>query len=181
MIDRRRKLQALVAVLTMLVACGSPAAPVATTKGIQTDPHASRDALVRETFARLGAGNVDELAALVPHKAGLDRVITCDRPDRVDEDQAARRDVLRETAKNFKGQTFEVLAISKSAQDEVSTQPVGEAFIEGCTLSVPVRWEPLEVKVRVSAASSAPRESSVWMNVYEIAGRWYLVVMQEKP
>ncbi len=171
-------IQRAVALLT-IVACGSPAPHVANPSS--TDPHNSREALVRETFARLVAGNVDGLAALVPHKAGLDRVITCDRPNRVDQDQAARREFLQATANNFKGLTFEVLAISNSPDEPASTQPAGAAFIEGCTLSVPVRWESLAVKVRVSAASAAPRESSVWVNVYEIAGRWYLVVMQEKP
>ena len=73
------------------------------------------------------------------------------------------------------------IANSPSKDDAPATRPAGEAFIEGCTLSVPVRWEPLDVKVRVRAASAAPRESNVWVNVYEIAGRWYLVVMQEKP
>ncbi len=160
--------------LVALVACSSP--PVPKAGGSPADPHGSRDALVREIVARLGAGNVDGLAALVPHKAGLDRVITCDRPDRVDADQAARREALQETAKNFKGLALEVVAITGSKDDSPSTQPAGEPFIEGCTLSVPIRWEPLDVKVR-----GAGRESSLWVNVYEIAGRWYLVVMQEKP
>jgi hypothetical protein len=171
------------------LACGSPqpttnatrSPPPTTNATDSVDPHRSREALVREIFKRLGEGNVDDLAALVPHKAALDRVITCDRPDRVDADQAARREFLRETAKNFKGLSIDVVAIAASPEEPAATRPAGEAFIEGCTLSVPIRWEALDVKVRLRAANVAPRDSSVWVNVYEIAGRWFLVVMQEKP
>lgn len=127
-------------------------------------------------MARLGTGNVDELAALVPHAAGLGSAISCDRPDRLDADRAGRREVLTETAKNFKGLALEVVAITASTADEVSTRPAGEEFTEGCKLTVPIRWEPLDVKVR-----GAGRESTIWINVWEIAGRWYLVVMQDKP
>jgi hypothetical protein len=164
-------------IILAAVACGSP--PAAPTVTSAADPHRSREALVREIVTRLGEGNADRLAALVPHEAALARVLTCDRPDRVDEDQAARRVYLQEPAKNFKGLTLDVLAIANNPEEPATTKPAGEVLIEGCTLSVPVRWEALDVRVRVRG--SAPRESSVWVNVYEIAGRWYLVVMQEKP
>lgn len=169
--------------LVALTACGSSArAPAVSNAGaggaVAADPHGSRDALVRATFARMGAGDLEGLLELANKRPAYDSALACTGAP--EDETAGLREHLAPPAQNGKGHTIEVLHVDLA--EPVSTMGVGEQFSERCTTKVAIHWHSLTAKLRIRAAnrSGAPREATAWVNVYDIAGRWYLAALQQQ-
>jgi hypothetical protein len=168
-------------VLVVLAACGGGTRTTAVgntgESGVaDADPHRSRDALVRATFARMGAGDLDGLIELASKRLAYERALACNDGGPEDETEGLREH-LTPSAQSGKGHAIEVLQIDLA--EPVSTMVAGEQFSESCTTKVAIHWHSLTAKLRIRG-TGAPREASAWVNVFDIAGRWYLAALQQQ-
>jgi hypothetical protein len=182
LVEYQRGMRRLIGMRVILVAiavagCGAPAQTVASSGDL--DPHSSRDALVRATFVRVGAGDLDGLIDLATKRPAYDRVLVCSGA-RPDDETEGLREQLAPPARSGKGLAIDVVAIDPSTEEQVNTIPAGEHYEGTCKTNAPVVWYPLTAKLRIRKAGGAPREASAWVNVFDIGGRWYLAALQQQ-
>jgi hypothetical protein len=169
-------------VLVVISACGGSTRSSAVSNAggrddADADAHGSRDALVRATFARMGAGDVAGLIELATKRSAYERALACTAGP--DDETEGLREALAPAAQNGKGHTIEVLQIDLA--EPVSTMAAGEKFSDSCTTKVAIHWHSLNAKLRVrGAGGGAPREATAWVNVFDIGGRWYLAAVQQQ-
>jgi hypothetical protein len=185
-------MRSVVVAVVMVSACSSsnpvpPAPPVvANTVPAPPDPHASREGLVKETFAALAAGDARRLAALADTKALMGRVLKCEPPAdgeehrRMDPEREAERVERRlgKAAQNAKGLGIEVLAIDF---DEKSSDRTPKGTRKGsCDIAVDVIEEKFKVKLRITRPGGESVETTAKVRALVVEGRWYVIRLPDE-
>jgi hypothetical protein len=165
---------------TLVVGCWGPPAQSTISNAPQpkTEPHASRDALVRETFALIIAGDLNGLVALAGDKDVYLRAIDCaGKPSERSEgkfDRAVRRahEAVAMAGIIMKGRSIEVLSIDAPEKSRVLAK--ASADEDGCTMKVDVVREHVTVKVRVVDRKHKMTERKVELEVLVLGDRYYI-------
>jgi hypothetical protein len=158
-----------VAVVPILLACG-PAVPRKVTP--PADPHASREAMVRATFARLQAGDIDGLSALGDMESVFQQAFTCTKPPDFKIDKERHRSRIKTATDAAQGTEIEVLDIA-AAQPHPPEVKKGQD-VDGCVAKADLGEDKVDVKIRIKRKGQTPVESTSRVGLIQIGDRFYL-------